>query len=99
LPFDPNENFVQVPALAQATLTPLQSSSVARAELLTPDSNRFIGDDDPAFGEKIFDISEAQGETMVNPDRVVDDFWRKPMAVIPRPAAFHRSSLSVPFPT
>jgi hypothetical protein len=30
---------------------------------------------------------------MVNPDRVADDFGRKPMAVIARPAVFHCSSL------
>jgi hypothetical protein len=47
LVIDPNENFVQVPAVAQATLTLLQTSSVAGTELLTPNSNRFIGDDDP----------------------------------------------------
>jgi hypothetical protein len=88
LAIDPNESFVQVPAVAQATLTPLQTSSVAGTELLTPNSNRFIGEDDPAFGEKIFDIPDAQAETMANPDRVADDFGRKPMAVIARPPNF-----------
>jgi hypothetical protein len=55
-----------------------------------------MGDNDSAFGEKILDISEAQAETMVNPDGVADDFWREPMAIIARPATFHRTSLSVP---
>src|SRR5438309_10635321 len=41
-------------------------------------------------------LSEAQAETMVNPDGVVDDFWREPMAVIARPATFHRTSLQFP---
>lgn len=71
---DPNENFVQVPAVAQATLMPLQISGVTRTELSIPHSNRFIGDDDSAFGEKIFDISKGQTEAMVDPDRVADDF-------------------------
>jgi hypothetical protein len=50
----------------------------------------------PRSAQKILDISEAQAETMVNPDGVADDFWREPMAIIARPATFHRTSLSVP---
>jgi hypothetical protein len=71
------QNFVQVPNIAEAALTPLQFSGIVRTELSTPKSNRFIRDDDSAFGEKILDISEAQAETMVNPDGIADDFWRK----------------------
>jgi len=58
----------------KAALTPLQFSGIVRTELLTPDSNRFIRDDDSAFGEKILDISEAQTEAIVNPDSIADDF-------------------------
>jgi hypothetical protein len=57
-------------------LTPLQTTSIARTELLTPDSNRFIRYRDSAFGEKILDISETQTETMINPDGIADDLWR-----------------------
>src|SRR3954454_4980423 len=67
LSINSNKNFVQMPGVAEATLTPLQTSGIARAELLAPDSNGFIRDDDSAFGEKIFHISEAQAETIVNP--------------------------------
>jgi hypothetical protein len=35
-------------------------------------------------------ISEAQAETMVNPDGIADDFWRETMTVIARPVALHR---------
>ena len=95
LSIDSNKDFVQVSNIAEPALTPLQFSGIFRTELLTPDSNRFIRDDDSAFGEKIFDIPEAQAETMVNPDGIADDFRREPMAVIQRPAAFHGTSLSV----
>ena len=74
---DSNEDFVQVPNIAEAALTPLQFSDIVRTELPTPDSNRFIRDDDSPFGEKILDISEAQAETMVNPDGIADDFWKE----------------------
>jgi hypothetical protein len=99
LSIDSNKDFVQMPGVVEATLTPLQISGIARTELLTPDSNRFIRDEDSAFGEQIFDISEAQAETMVNPDRIADDFPREPMAVIPRSTASHATSLSVSYPS
>lgn len=91
---DPNENFVQVPAMAEPASRPLETSSIARTELSAPDSNRFITNNDSAFGEKILDISEAQAETMVNPDGVADDFWRETVAVIARAIVLHRSSVS-----
>ena len=65
LAVDSNENFVQVPTIAEAALPLLQFSSILRAELLTPQTNRFIGDNDATLGEKILDIAEAQAETMV----------------------------------
>src|SRR4029079_18395968 len=96
---DSNEDFVQVPNIAEAALTPLQLSGIVRTELLTPNSNRFIRDDDSAFGEKILHIPEAQTEAMVNPDSIADDFWRETMTVIARPAVFHGTSISVCWPT
>jgi len=58
LAIDPNESFVQVPAVAQAILTPFQIPSVAKTELFNS-WNPFIGDDDPAWGEKMFHVSEV----------------------------------------
>ena len=60
LAVDSNEDFVQVPNIAKAALTPLQFSGIVKTELPTPDSNRFIRDDDSPFREKILDVSEAQ---------------------------------------
>jgi hypothetical protein len=99
LAVDSNEDFVQVPNIAKAPLTPLQFSGIVRTELPTPDSNRFVRDDDSPFGEKILDISEAQAETMVNPDGITDDFWRETMTVIARPVVLHGTSVSVRCPS
>ena len=96
---DSNEDFVQVPNIAEAALMPLQFSGIVRTELLTPQSNRFIRDDDSAFGEKILDIPKAQAETMVNPDRIADDFWRETMTVIARPVVLHETSVSACCPS
>src|SRR5579864_1907645 len=94
LAVDANENFVQVPHIAEAALAPLQFSGIVRTELLTPEPNRFIRDDDSAFGEKVLDISEAQAESMVNPDGIADDFRRETMTVIARPIVLHGISVS-----
>jgi hypothetical protein len=53
LTVDSDDDFVQVPDIdAAAPSPPLQFSNVGRTELLTPESNGFIRDDDFAFGEK-----------------------------------------------
>jgi hypothetical protein len=69
LAIDSNEDFIQVPAVAEAALTPLQTTSIPRTKLLTPDSNRFIRYGDSAFGEKILDISETQNRNDDKPRR------------------------------
>src|SRR5438552_17349849 len=99
LAVDSNEDLVQVPSIAEAALTPPQFSGIVRTELLTPESNRFIRDDDSAFGEKVLDVTEDQAETMVNPDGLADDFWRETITVIARPVALHRTSVSVRCPS
>ncbi len=83
----------------KAALTPLQFSGILRTELLTPESNRLIRDNDSAFGEKILHISEAQAETTVNPDGIADDFCWETMTVIARPIVLHGTSVSVRCPS
>jgi hypothetical protein len=39
-----------------------------------------IGDSDPALGEKILDIPEAQCVSQIQPDRMLDEYRRKPIA-------------------
>jgi hypothetical protein len=99
LAVDSNENFVQVPNIAEAALPPFQSLGIVRTELFTPESNRFIRDEDSPFGEKILDIPEAQAETMVNPDGIANNFGRKTMTVITRPVVLHGTSVSVRCPS
>jgi hypothetical protein len=56
LAVDSNEDFTQMPVVAQPSLSSLQSPSIVETELLTPRTDRFIGYDDAALGEKLFDI-------------------------------------------
>jgi hypothetical protein len=99
LAVDSYEDFVQMPSITQAALTPRQLSGIVRTEVLTPESNRLIRHDDSTFGEKILDIPEAQAETMVSPDGIADDFWRETMTVVARPVVLHATSVSVRSPS
>ena len=44
--------------------------------------HRFIGDIEPAFGQQVLDIAVAQGETKIQPNRVLDDLGREAMATV-----------------
>ena len=48
-----------------------------RPELQHPTPDRFIGDIQPALGEQILDVAEAEGEAKVQPYRMPDDVRRE----------------------
>lgn len=60
LAVDSNEDLIQVPVVTQSSLSPLQFPSIIETELLTPLSDRLIGDDDSTFGEKILDTRKLR---------------------------------------
>jgi hypothetical protein len=49
-------------------------------ELQHPSSDRFIGDVQPALGQQIFDIAEAEGKAKIQPHGVPDDVRRELVA-------------------
>src|SRR5437667_6501983 len=57
---DSYEELIQIPGIAETTLSPFQASSIVRSELPTPSPDGFVGNNDAAFREKIFHISEAK---------------------------------------
>jgi hypothetical protein len=100
LAVDSKEDLVQMPVVTESALASLQFADILCAKLLTPQPNGFIGYEDATFRQKILDVSEAQTETMVGPDRVTDDLGRKPIAgVARRPIALHGTSFSVCCPS
>ena len=99
LAVDSDEEFVQIPGIAEAPLSPLQFSNVVWTELLTPASNRFIRDGDAPLSQQIFHITEAQTEAMIEPYGVADDFRRETMSAVTGSGALHTGILSVGFPT
>jgi hypothetical protein len=82
LTFDGDEEFIDVPDVAESSLFPTQSSGIGQSEFLTPVSDRFVGDKDSSLREQVFYVSKAQGEPMVEPDSVTDYFRRKAVASI-----------------
>ncbi len=56
---DGDEDLVEMPDIAEPPLALLELRGVAWAELSTPLANRFVGDDNSALGQQIFDITEA----------------------------------------
>ena len=65
LTLDGDEEFIDVPDVAESFLFPTQCSGVGRSEFLTPISDRFVGDKDSSLCKQVFYISKAQGEPMV----------------------------------
>ena len=77
-----NEEFIDVPDIAEPPLPPPQISRIGRTEFSTPVSDRFVGDTDSSLCKQVFYVSKAQGEPMVEPNSVADDFWRETVASI-----------------
>jgi hypothetical protein len=50
------------------------------SELQDPSPHRFVGDIQPTLREQVFDVAIAQRETEIEPNRVPDNRWRKPVA-------------------
>ena len=82
LTLDCYEEFVQVPDVAQATLPVPKYTDVFGTELSAALSNGLVRDYDPALCQQILNISEAQAESVVEPNGMADDIRRKSMSVI-----------------
>ena len=68
------EEFVQIPRVAHPAPASPQGPRILRSERSIPAPSGLVGDRDTPFSEEIFDISETQAETVVEPDGVTDDF-------------------------
>ncbi len=74
------EQLVQMPGVTHPTAAAPKTSRVHRAEPLTPLPDGFIGDRDVPLGQQVLHISEAETESVVEPDGVADDFGRESIA-------------------
>ena len=65
LPADGAENFVDMPGVAELAFSALEPSARTRSEFQTPSANRLVRYLNTPFGQEIFNIAEAQVESMV----------------------------------
>ena len=93
---DLHEDFVHMPNVTQPTLVTPEPSSVLGAELPTPLPDGLVGDGDSPLREEFLNVAKTQGEPVVQPDAVTDDFARKPEASIGLGMRFHPRSLAGP---
>ena len=89
LTVDRDEDFVQEPRIAKATLLALQPPGLVGAELPAPLPNGFVRHENAPFGQQILDVPEAQAVSVVQPHRVADDGRRKAMPQIARSTSVH----------
>jgi hypothetical protein len=90
---DCHEYFIKVPSIAQSASPLRQVSGVIRPKAVAPLSNRFIGNLDSPFRQKIFDITVTEREAVVQPNGVTDDFPRESMSMVQRFRVIHGMSL------
>jgi hypothetical protein len=50
--------------------------------MVHPAPNGLVGDRDAALRQQIFDVAEAQGESEIEPDRVLNDLRREPIPAV-----------------
>ena len=95
LAVDSDEEFVQIPGITEASLFLLETSGIVGSEFPAPSPDGFVRNDDSAFGQKIFNVPEAQTEAMIDPYSVADDFRRETVSVVTGSGAIHEMSLSI----
>jgi hypothetical protein len=79
---DPDNHFVEMPAIARSRTAPSQAPSDRGSEFEHPTANAFVGEVEATLGKQLLDIAIAQGEAKVQPHGVVDDDRRKTMPAI-----------------
>ena len=56
---DPDDHFVEMPAIARSRTARSQAPRDRRSEFEPPTANALVGDVEPAFGKQLFDIAIA----------------------------------------
>ena len=82
LTVDRDEHFVQEPAIAESTLPSSQSPCVVWSELSAPAVDCLVGDHNSSLRQQILDISQADTESVVEPDCVTDDRGRESVSTV-----------------
>ena len=89
LPVNGDDDFIQMPGIAQLALPFFQFARIGRAKLQAPAPYRFVGHDDATFGKEFFDFTKAQTESMIQPHSVTDNFGRESVALVTDRLSLH----------
>ena len=82
LAVDLHKDFITVEGVAVASVLSFQAPGIFGSKLDTPEPDRLVADRDSPLCEKVFDISVAEIESVVEPDSIADNIWREAMAFI-----------------
>ena len=66
-----------------------QPMRVMGSELVAPEADRLVGDEDASPGQQILDVPVAWIEAAIEPDGLSDDLRRKPVAPVLSSRVFH----------
>jgi hypothetical protein len=92
---DADHNLIEMPLVSDGRQPPTDLVGEALAELHRPLPHGLMADQDAAGGQHLLDHAQAQGEPVVQPNRVADDFSREAVAsIVRRTGGFH----SLPMP-
>ena len=80
------------------TRTLVKTLGIVGSEFPAPLPDGFVRNNDSTFCQKIFNITEAQAEAMIDPYGVADDVRREAVSVVTGLGAVHEMSLSVGLP-
>ena len=80
---DPDEYLIDEEGVVISSVLLLQSPGINGAKLVTPEADGFVADRNPAFCKQILNEcsgtpARAQVESVVEPDRILDDIWGPP---------------------
>src|SRR3984893_12143854 len=79
---DPDEHLVHVPLVAGLWPAPLQRIGEDPTEAQAPLADPLVANDDPTRRQDQLNISQAQAEAVIEPDRMLDDRGREAEAAI-----------------
>ena len=94
------EDFIDVEGVAITSVSTFQSTGINGTELDAPEADWFSADSDASFGQKIFDITVAEIEAIVEPDSIGNDIGRESVTFIcihPPIVSIPTVNLAIPF--
>jgi hypothetical protein len=70
-------DFVQMPRCVRLRPALAKTRGNQGSKMIDPSSHSLMGDCDAAFHQQILDVTEAQSESDIQPDRLLNDLGRK----------------------